>query len=227
MPFSFLDWNKQQKALRIALKSPADHAQAIALALAQHGWTHQGVVSGSTEPTFADQLWDGLDEAFARAVLPKEQQSIAWNMFHLARIEDTAMNYLIAETAPVFDQGQWMLKLKTGIKDSGNMISEPQMQAVSQNIDLDALRRYRAAVGLRTQEIIGALSSERLKQKVDPDNIERIRAAGVIRPEANDVLNYWSKRTIEGLLLMPATRHNMTHINGSMRMKEKLLKRTT
>lgn len=225
MAFSFLDWNQQQKALRIALASPEDYAHAIVLALSQHAWTHQGVVSGSAEPTFADQLWDGLDEASARVVLPREQQSIVWNMYHLARIEDIAMNYLIAETAPVFDQGKWMVELKADIKDSGNLISEAEMQAVSQVVDLDALHRYRAAVGMRTQEIIGALSSERLRQKVDPDNIEQIRVAGVIRPEANDVLKYWSKRTIEGLLLIPATRHNMTHINGSMRMKEKLLKR--
>ena len=227
MAFSFLDWNKQQKALRVALASPEDHVLAIALALSQHAWTHQGVVSGSAETTFADQLWDGLDEASARVILPREQQSIAWNMYHIARIEDTAMNYLIAETAPVFDQGKWMVKLKTGIKDSGNLISAAEMQAVSQDLDLDALRRYRAAVGMRTQEIIGTLSNERLKQKVDPDNIERIRVAGVIRSEAYDVLGYWSKRTIEGLLLMPATRHNITHINGSLRMKGKLLKRKT
>lgn len=225
MSFTFLDWNKQQKALREALVDPSAHQEAMNIALSQHGWTHQAVVSGSEEPTFADQLWEDLDEESARIIPDNEEQSIAWNIYHLARIEDTAMNFLVAEKTPVFDQGGWMGTLGSPFADSGNLIPDMEMAALSQSIDLDALRSYRAAVGVRTREIIESLTLERLNQKVSLENIQRIREAAVIRPEAEDVLTYWSKRTIEGLVLMPATRHNMVHLNGALRLKEKLMRR--
>jgi hypothetical protein len=40
-----------------------------------------------------------------------------------------------------------------------------------------------------------------------------------VLPEAEDLLVYWSRCTITGLLLMPATRHNMVHINEALRLK--------
>ena len=225
MSLTFLDWNKQQRALREALVDPSEHQRAITLALSQHGWTHQAVVSGIDEQTFADQLWEGLDVASARKIPQNEEQSIAWNMYHLARIEDTAMNFLVAEKTPVFDHGGWMEKLGAPIADSGNLIPDLEMKALSQTIDLDALRSYRADVGVRTREIIQSLTPERLKQKVRPESIQRLREAAVIRPEAEDLITYWSRRTIEGLVLMPATRHNMVHLNGALRLKEKLIRR--
>ena len=224
MTFTFRDWNKQQKALRTALADVSAHAQAIDLALSQHGWTHQAQVSRVKVSTFADRLWDGLDDEIARAIPPKAEHSIAWNLYHLARIEDTAMNMLIAGTLPVFDQENWMQALGLTFSQSGNAMSDVEVEALSRTIDLDALCRYRAAVGKRTREIICALSAERLKKKVASESIQRIHQQDFIRPEAEEILKYWSNRTIDGLLLMPATRHNMVHLNECLRQKEKLIR---
>jgi hypothetical protein len=38
---------------------------------------------------------------------------------------------------------------------------------------------------------------------------------------ASDITDYWGKRTIAGLLLMPATRHNLVHLNEALRLKQK------
>ena len=38
---------------------------------------------------------------------------------------------------------------------------------------------------------------------------------------AVDLIVYWSKRDIAGLLLMPATRHNIVHLNEALRIKKK------
>jgi hypothetical protein len=37
---------------------------------------------------------------------------------------------------------------------------------------------------------------------------------------ASDVLEYWGKRTIAGLLLMPPTRHCFLHLNEAMRIRQ-------
>jgi hypothetical protein len=34
--------------------------------------------------------------------------------------------------------------------------------------------------------------------------------------------DYWSKKTIAGLLLMPPTRHNFVHLNEAARIRQKL-----
>lgn len=42
---------------------------------------------------------------------------------------------------------------------------------------------------------------------------------GAVIDEARWLIEYWSRRKIAGLLLMPPTRHNFVHLNKSMRIK--------
>ena len=225
MAFTFKDWNAQQKQIRAALKSPAEFDTAIELVLRQHAWTHQGVVSGSTTHTFADQLWEGLDTDTIRTIPPKGEHSIAWCLYHLAMIEDTALSILMAGVAMLLDEGGWGERLKVPYQDTGNLMPESEIQVLSQEIDVEALKEYRSAVGRRSREFIQALTWDKLKIKVSPAHIQQIAELGAVRPEAEDLLEFWGKRTMEELLLMPATRHNIVHINESLRLKEKLLRR--
>jgi hypothetical protein len=43
-------------------------------------------------------------------------------------------------------------------------------------------------------------------------------ADGSLVPGAQGIYDYWKKKTYAGLLLMPATRHILVHINESMRL---------
>jgi hypothetical protein len=62
------------------------------------------------------------------------------------------------------------------------------------------------------------------KQKVNPCRIEKVRNEGAVSTEAMEITNYWSKKTIAGLLLMPPTRHCILHLNEAMRIKQKIRK---
>ena len=46
-------------------------------------------------------------------------------------------------------------------------------------------------------------------------------AEGAVAKEARDLIDYWGKRRIAGLLLMPATRHNLVHLNEALRLKRR------
>ncbi len=219
MAFTFKNWNRQQKTLRSALDDPAGFDRAIALALSQHGWTHEAVVSGAEASTFADQLWEDLDTETARRISLKSDHSIAWLTFHLARIEDTAMNILVAGAPMVLEQGGWLEAMQTSVRHTGNLMPAEEIAQLSQEIHLGALRDYRIAVGKRTREIIQSLTPERLPEKVSSARIQHIRNQGAVLPEAEDLLAYWRRRTVAGLLLMPATRHNMVHTNEALRLK--------
>ena len=72
--------------------------------------------------------------------------------------------------------------------------------------------------------IINEVSPEHMMLRVDPARIQKVAESGAVLPEASGVLDYWSKRTIAGLLLMPATRHNLIHLNEAERVKASLNK---
>jgi hypothetical protein len=69
--------------------------------------------------------------------------------------------------------------------------------------------------------LIPHLTPQGLKEKVDPERIQHVKDEGALIPAAYGIADYWSKRDSAGLLLMPATRHNLVHLNEAYRLKSK------
>ncbi|HZU87393.1 MAG TPA: DinB family protein [Anaerolineaceae bacterium] len=217
-------WNDQQQALRQALSRPAEHARAIELFLAQHAMLHAADVSGSNLYSFDNELWHGLSDEAARRIPPGEEHSIAWMIWHLARIEDVTMNLLLAGQAQLYLQDAWMERLKISFRDTGNSLDPVEIAGLSAAIDIPALRAYRIAVGRRTREVVQHLQPQEVKKKVLPARLERVQAEGAVTAAAQWLLDYWGGLTISGLLLMPPTRHNLVHLNEAIRIKRRVLK---
>jgi hypothetical protein len=59
------------------------------------------------------------------------------------------------------------------------------------------------------------------RQPVDPARIQRIWDEGVLVKAAQGVADYWANRDIAGLLLMPASRHCLTHLNEALKIKRR------
>ena len=91
-------------------------------------------------------------------------------------------------------------------------MDEAGITNVSATIDIEALRAYRLAVGPRTREIVKSLQPEDMKKKVESARIQRLREEETVLKAGQEVVDYWSKRDIAGLLLMPPTRHNFVHL---------------
>ena len=89
-------WNQQQKELRSALTRSDDHPTAIELFLSQHAMVHSAAVSQSGLWSFADEIWLGATEEIIRRIPRNCDHSVAWCMWHIARIEDVTMNMLVA-----------------------------------------------------------------------------------------------------------------------------------
>ena len=128
---------------------------------------------------------------------------------------------LVAGRPQVWDEADWADKLHPTRPDTANVMTRDEALALTDSLDLAGLRAYRAAVGRRTRENVQNLQPGDLKQKVDPEHIALLRASGAVVEEADVIIQYWSKRTLAGLLLMPATRHNMVHLNEALRLKNK------
>jgi hypothetical protein len=80
-------WNDQQQELQHALARLDDPAGAIQLFLDHHGGVHSSRLCAGQAWSFEDEALEGLEEANYRMILPGEDHSIAWILWHLARIE--------------------------------------------------------------------------------------------------------------------------------------------
>lgn len=213
-------WNEGHQKLNLALAS--GDRDAIELFLRQHAMVHSAKISKTGLWSFEDEILNGLTDGQIREMVG--EHSIAWILFHLARIEDTVMNILAAGTDQLFMRDGWGKKLNVEIVHSANKMTDASVAKLSAMINVKALKAYRLAVGKRTRQIVQKLKAEDFKTKVDPVRIQEVMKQGAVVPEAMEIIDYWSKKTIAGLLLMPPTRHCILHLNEAERIKKKLLK---
>jgi hypothetical protein len=214
--------NQLHKSLRTALTTGDDEGLAIQLFLTLHSQLHSRLVSPNTPWSYEDFLLEGLDEAQFRKIPEGQEHSLAWIVWHLSRVEDVTMNLLVAGRQQVFEQGGWQKKTRSPIKHTGNGTGLEVAQALSAAVDINALRAYRVAVGVATQEIVRSLTLSDFKRKVSSEDIQRILMEGAVLPVGMDVVDYWRRRDVAGLLLMPPTRHTIVHWNEARKILELL-----
>jgi hypothetical protein len=220
------DWNPKQAELKAALSHPAQFDEAIRLCLELHGSVHSGAVSNAAVPTILDELWGGLSrEAFAEP--PARDNSfghratIAWNVWHITRIEDITTNILIADDSQILDKKR-LDKLGVSVTDTGNPMSYDEIVNFSDAIDMDELLHYRDVVGKRTREIVLNLKAADLKRKMKPESVRRVLNEGGVTEHQDSIwlLDFWSRKTVAGILLMPITRHQIMHISDCFKLKK-------
>jgi hypothetical protein len=204
-------WNDGHQKLNRAL-AKGERDTAIELFLDQHAMVHSAKLSKTKLWSFEDELLQDMTDEEIRQIPPGGEHSVAWILFHLARIEDITMNMLVAGSEQLFTRDGWAKKMDVTILHSANKMDGASAAQLSAKIDLRSLLAYRMAVGRRTREIVRKLQSKDLKQKVEPARIEKVLNEGAVTPEAMEIIHYWSKKTIAGLLLMPPTRHCILHL---------------
>jgi hypothetical protein len=214
-------WNRQQKELRQALTGSTDHQRAIQLFLDQHAMVHSAIMSQSGLWSSEDELWHGITEEIVRRIPHNCEHSIAWVIWHIARIEDVTMNLLVAGSPQLAFRDDWLNRMKVSVRDTGNGMDDQAVADLSHTIDVEALRAYRVAVGRCTRQIVTQLQPEELEHRVDPSRLQRVRDEGAVVEAPSGVFDYWSRRTIAGLLLMPPTRHCFLHLNEAQRLKRR------
>lgn len=216
-------WNEGHQRLNRALAA-GDRDKAIELFLNQHAMIHSARMAKGWLWSFEDEVLNSLTDEQIRKIPPGGEHSIAWILLHLARIEDITMSMLVAGTEQIFTRGGWAEKLNVDIVHSANKMSEAGVANISVKIDINALKAYRLAVGYRTRQIVQKLEAADFKKKVAPARLQQVLDEGAVISEAMEVINYWGTRTIAGLLLMPATRHNILHLNEALRIRQELPK---
>ncbi len=175
----------------------------------------------AAEPNEVDALIGDLAPHEYVIMPTSKDETIAWVLWHIARIEDLTMNLLVAGTGQVFDD-KWKERINAPVSDTGNAMCDDEIMELSRQLNTKALLDYRNAVGQRTRDIVTLLSADDMKRNVSVQGLEKIKKAGGVTDQEDSLwlLDFWGKKDVAGLLLMPPTRHVILHLNDCCKWKQ-------
>jgi hypothetical protein len=222
------DWNPKQSLLKELINKKEHFSETISLIKEMHKLVHLSEMSDSSGITYADEVIHGLNEEDYTIMPTNKDVTIAWNIWHITRIEDLTMNLLVHESNQVLNHN-WLTKLHIEVRDTGNAMSDDEIIELSNKIDKVTLINYRNAVGKRTREILDTLTYEDLKRKVKKESLDRILLEGGVTTQDDSIwlLDFWGNKTVAGIIQMPITRHQIVHLNDCMKLKKKIKTITT
>lgn len=175
---------------------------AIDLVLARYADLHHGLVEG---------LLARLPEARLRGRPHPGVNTIAWLLWHAARIEDVALNRFLADRPQVLED--WFDRLGTARRDVGTGMSDLEVDELSTRIDLPALRGYWDAVTERTLEVVDTLRGSDLEAMVAGERVRSVVVAeAMVAPGAEWLTEFWAGgRTRAWVLAQTALLHPYGH----------------
>jgi hypothetical protein len=185
-----------------------------------HSKLHLSKISDNTRNE-VDELINDLKESEYSIMPTSKDETIAWAIWHIARIEDLTMNLLVNEGEQVFNE-EWKHKLNAPITDTGNALSDDEIMSLSKSLNISELLNYRNAVGLRTRSIVHQLHPEDMKRKITNEIINKILLEGGVTEDKDSIwlLDFWGTKDVAGILLMPPTRHVFLYLNDCCKWKE-------
>jgi hypothetical protein len=127
--------------------------------LAQYFVTRHGQIHAAGEA-----LLDSRTDEQIRSRPEGDQGSVAWRLWHAARVEDADFARLVKSEQLIAEQA-WLERLNVTEDDAGKGLKETEAADLSSRIDLGGLRAYWEAVGKRTLDIVPELSPDDLDQQ--------------------------------------------------------------
>ena len=155
---------------------------AIGFFLTRYGEVHKGLVDG---------LFGSLSEGQLRARPHPGVNTVAWLLWHSARIEDVAVNRFLSDRPQVL--AEWLERLAVPRRDVGTGMSDAEVDELSARVDLQALKGYWDAVTARTLEVIETLRGSDLEAPVPAERVRSVvLSEGVVAPGADWLTEFWA-----------------------------------
>ena len=100
--------------------------------------------------TRSDELVGDLREDEYAIMPTAKDETIAWVLWHISRIEDLTMNILVNGEKQIFNE-DWQTRMNSPIRDTGNALSDNQIIQLSKSLRIQELLEYRNEVGRKKQ----------------------------------------------------------------------------
>ncbi len=140
---------------------------------------------GDLHGRLVEDLLAGLSEDQVRRRPDPRVNTIAWLLWHAARIEDVGVNGLVADRPQVLDDEEWLGRMKLVRRDVGTGMDDSEVDELSLTIDLKALRGYWDAVTRRTLAVVETLRGQDLEALVPMERVRRVAfEEGAVAPKA-------------------------------------------
>ncbi len=214
-------WTHRQTELRRLLNAKGCFEQGIQLFLQQHAAVHTARLTRAQAWSLQDESLAGLTDAEIRTCPRPAENSIAWLLWHIARIEDITLNFLVLERRQILVSGDWATRLGVSLRDVGAGMTADEVASLSAQISIPALKAYRAAVGRSVQTGIGRLEPGRAREIVPATVVQQLVADRSISPQAPWLADFYSNRP-RSFFLTRITSHNFLHLNQAARIRTRL-----
>ena len=157
------------------------------------------------------ELKNKIDNLF-KELKDCKNENIIWNLWHIMRIEDLIVNILICEKESILNE-KLKNELNISITDTGNSLTKEKIKKFAKNINIKKLKYYSDKISKNTINLIKRLKAEDIKRKINKINLEKIINGCGVTKDNLWLIDYWGKKDIAGLLLMPLSRHIIVHLN--------------
>ena len=157
------------------------------------------------------ELKNQIDNLF-KELKKSENENIIWNLWHIIRIEDLTANILIREKEAILNE-KLKNEINISITDTGNSLTKEEIKKLAKDINIDKLKYYNDKVSEKIINLIKRLKAEDMKRKINKICLEKIINEGGVSKDNLWLIDYWGKKDIAGLLLMPLSRHIIVHLN--------------
>jgi hypothetical protein len=119
-------------------------------------------------------IWSSVPQELMRQRPHPRVNSIAWNLWHLARVEDATFNRFITDGVQVLDAGDWQAQMNVPWRHNGGEMTFDEVDELDRRIDLDALAGYAASVEARTRQVAARLDQIDLDAVLDETLLRRV-----------------------------------------------------
>jgi hypothetical protein len=151
---------------------------------------------------FVRDLFRGLSDAQVRA-RPAGVNSVAWLVWHLARVQDAVMSRLVADRPQILDDGGWNTAMRVDRRDVGSGMAPEDVDALSAAIDTDALQGYHRAVADMTRQVATSLPAASWGEVVPEGRVRQAVAEEGLLVEAGSwVGDFWARGLSRGWYLL-------------------------
>ena len=154
-------------------------------------------------------------------------KTIAYSIWHIFRIEDIVAHSLIQGDEQVFFAKNYQQRIGAPIITTGNELVKEQISDFSSLLNVEELYHYIADVKNSTDNIVSNLEFTDLKRKMTEEHKEHLKSLNVVSTDESAIwlIDYWCNKDVRGLMQMPFSRHWIMHIEASLRIKNKILKK--
>jgi len=149
---------------------------------------------GEGSPT-AQRVLNDATPAQQRLKLPGHN-TVAWNIWHIARGEDWAVNAMLRGKEQLLTRDYWNARLGISRLDFGAGMTENEVADLSQNIDLDGLKAYFTAVTAETRRFVETYDLDQLDEPIDV--VSRLAQAPEAFTPGGDIVRSMVERLTTG-----------------------------